>query len=169
MKDYLIIFGAAVRPNGRPSAALRRRVDPAIRLARSDPNAMLLPTGGRGANGLSEAEMMRDLFLDAGIDAGRIVVETQGRDTLESVRKCHDILTKRGDCSRIICCTSSYHQPRCSLLLRLLRYKVVVPPVSGTLGRLSRATYVRMVLKEMFALPYDAAILLARRRGGRAK
>ena len=130
---------------------------------------MLVPTSGRGANGLSEAEMMRDLFLEAGIEADRIVMETQGRDTLESVRNCHDILSARGDYRRLICCTSSYHQPRCSLLLRLLGYKVVVPPVSGALGRLPRATYTRMVLKELVALPYDALLLLARRRGARAK
>lgn len=160
----MIIFGAAVRANGRPSAALRRRVDLAIRLARADPQVMIIPTGAVGHAGLAEAEVMKTLLVCAGIKQSRIVVETSGRDTLESVRLCHAILSNRGDCRSVICCTSSYHQPRCTLLLRLLGYRITIPKVSGSLGRLPRVTYTRLLMKEFVALPYDAAILLMKGR-----
>jgi len=94
----VIIFGATVRPDGRPSAALRRRVDSAVRWARGDREAMIIPTGGIGGEGPAEAEVMRGLLLDAGIESRRIVVESTSRDTLESIRTCHSILQQRGDC-----------------------------------------------------------------------
>lgn len=164
MKDYVIIFGAAVRPDGRPSAALRRRVDSAVRWARGDGDAMIIPTGGIGGEGPAEAEVMKGLLLDAGIDSRRIVVEPTGRDTLESIRLCHAILQQRGDCRTVVCCTSAYHQPRCAVLLRLLGYKVIMPRVANSLGRLQRRTYARLLLKEFVSLPYDAAILLVQGR-----
>jgi uncharacterized SAM-binding protein YcdF (DUF218 family) len=164
MKNYVLIFGAAVRSNGRPSAALRRRVDLALRCAANDPDAMIIPTGGVGGEGPAEAEVIKNLLVEAGIKPSRIIMELKGRDTLESIRLCHVILQERGDCQRVVCCTSSYHQPRCAFLLRLLGYRVDVPKVSGSLGRLSRIRHARLLLKEVVALPYDAVLLMAKRR-----
>lgn len=123
-----------------------------------------MPTGGVGREGPAEAEAMREILIGAGIAPDRVVAETRGRDTLESVRLCDAILRRRGDCGRIICCTSTYHQPRCALLFRLLGYAVVLPGMPSGWGRLSTAKYVRSVLKEVLATPYDAMLLLARRR-----
>jgi uncharacterized SAM-binding protein YcdF (DUF218 family) len=125
---------------------------------------MIIPTGAVGSVGPAEAEVMKTLLISSGTKPSRIIIETSGRDTLESVRLCHAILSDRGDCRSVICCTSSYHQPRCTLLLRLLGYRVIVPIVSGSLGRLPRVTYTRLLMKEVVALPYDAAILLMKRR-----
>ena len=165
-RPYIIVFGAAVRANGRPSLALRRRIDAAVRWADEHPEAMVMPTGGVGAAGPPEAQVMRDALVEAGIAHHRIVMESCGRDTLEQIRLCHALLAERGDCERILCCTSAYHQPRCALLLRLLGYKVATPKMTASHGRLSRKTYVRMVLKEVVALPYDATLLLMRRPVG---
>ena len=162
-RDYIIVFGAAVRANGRPSLALRRRIDAAVRLANEHPDAMIMPTGGVGAHDPAEAVVIRRTLIEAGISPARIVMETRGRDTLEQIRLCHKLLVERGDCAHIICCTSAYHQPRCALLLRLLGHQVVTPKMTASLGRVSRKTYAKLLLKEVVALPYDAALLLARR------
>jgi uncharacterized SAM-binding protein YcdF (DUF218 family) len=98
----------------------------------------------------------------------RIVSEIRARDTLESVFLCDAVLRERGDCRRVICCTSGFHQPRCALLLRLLGYEVVLPPVPSGWGRLSSFHYARLILKEVAATPYDALLLLGRRALGRA-
>ena len=103
---------------------------------------------------------MRRALIDAGVAASRIVIERHGRDTLESVRLCHQLLQERGDCRRIVCCTSTYHQPRCVLLFRLLGYSVVVPRVPNTMGRMSRTTYGKLVVRELAATPYDGLLLL---------
>lgn len=106
--------------------------------------------------------MVERELLAAGVDPARIVIEPTGRDTLESVRRCDCILRQRGDCARVIVCTSSYHQPRCALLFRLLGFQVALAPVPGDLARFSIAGYARAVAKEALAAPYDSALLLLR-------
>ncbi|MBA3896323.1 MAG: YdcF family protein [Sphingomonadaceae bacterium] len=163
MRNYVIVFGAAVRPGGSPSAALQHRIDGAVAWARRDPEAIVIPTGGVGDEGPAEADVMRRCLIAAGIATHRIVVERLARDTLESVRLCDAILRERGDCRIVVCCTSGYRQPRCALLLRLLGYKVVVPGLPERAGSLSSVAQARLILKEFVATPYDVALLLARR------
>ena len=163
MRDYIIVFGAAVRPNGRPSLALRRRIAGAAAWAREQPSAMIMPTGGAGTHGPADAAVMKRALVEAGIPARRIVPECEGRDTLESIRLCDRLLRKRGDCERVVVCTSRYHQPRCALLFRLLGYRVVSARMATGRGHLRRRTYGRMLAREALALPYDAMLLLARR------
>jgi uncharacterized SAM-binding protein YcdF (DUF218 family) len=164
MPDYAIIFGAGVWPDGAPSLTLRHRIDGALAWARANPESTLMPTGGIGRYGPAEALVMRGCLVEAGIDPDRIVAETKGRDTLESVRLCDALLRARGDCRRLAVCTSPYHQRRCALLLRLLGYDVVIPPMPNAWGHLSRFQYARILLKELAATPYDAVLLKTRRR-----
>jgi uncharacterized SAM-binding protein YcdF (DUF218 family) len=169
VRDYVIVFGAAVRADGRPSGSLRHRIEGALAWGRRQEEALFIPTGGIGRTGPAEAKVIQDALVEGGIAPGRIIPELHGRDTLESVRLCDAMLRKRGDCRRIICCTSAYHQPRCRLLFRLLGYKVVAPRMPAEWGRLSKGTYLRLVLKEVIATPYDALLLLARPRRNRGQ
>src|SRR5947209_18245397 len=91
-------------------------------------------------------------------------MELNGRDTLESVQFCHKLIQRRGDCERIVCCTSRYHQPRCALLLMLLGYTVVLPKIRMTRGRLSSFELVRLFVRELVALPYDSFLLFVAKR-----
>ena len=165
-RDYLLVFGAAVRRDGRPSLALRHRIEGALAWWRRHPGAMIVATGGVGRHGRAEAAVIAERLREAGVGGDRIVVEPCGRDTLESVRFCDRILRARGDCARIICCTSTFHQPRCALLLRLLGYRVVVPPMPHARAKLGRYRHARLVAKEVVATPYDALLHLARRALG---
>ena len=164
MKDYAIIFGAAVREDGQLSPTLNRRVHGALAWAQGHPDGLLIPTGGIGPSGLTEAEAMQRDLLIAGIAPERIIPETQGHDTLESVRLCDAILRKRGDCRSVAICTSPFHQPRCALLFRLLGYRVESPLMPSDRGRVLMRKYARYVLKEIFATPYDALLLLLQQR-----
>jgi uncharacterized SAM-binding protein YcdF (DUF218 family) len=168
MRDYIIVFGAAVRANGKPSLVLRRRIDRAAAWARAHPDAMIMPTGGTGEHGPAEAAVMKQALVQAGIAARRIVPECEGRDTLESIRLCDRLLRERGDCARVVVCTSRYHQPRCALLFRLLGWTALAPKSGRSTGRLSRRTHGRMIAREVLALPYDAILLLAHRPFKRA-
>lgn len=161
-RDYVIVFGAAVRPNGRPSAALRRRIESAAVWAQAHPNSIVIPTGATRAHGPPEAKVVKAALMDRGVSGRRIIMELKGRDTLESVRYCHALMKLRGDCGRVVCCTSRYHQPRCALLLRMLGYEVILPRMRTTRGRLSLLGLARLFARELLALPYDAALLLAR-------
>lgn len=160
-RDYVIVFGAAVRPNGRPSAALRRRINIAAVWAEKHPASIIMPTGGLGDHGPAEAKVVKEALIAQGVSSSRIVMEREGRDTLESIRLCHKLIKRRGDCERIVCCTSRYHQPRCAVLLRLLGYRVVLPKIPIRRGRLSRLGLARLFAREIAALPYDTLLLLA--------
>jgi uncharacterized SAM-binding protein YcdF (DUF218 family) len=166
---YFIIFGAAVRDDGRPSGTLRRRVESALRAGRGEANPIFVPTGGAGKNGFVEAEAMRDLLRAAGAPAADILLEPNARDTLESVRFVDALLRTQGCVERVVPCTSRYHLPRCWLLLRLAGWPVRLAPMQGDLGRLPARRLARFWLKELVATPYDAALLLAWRMFRRRK
>src|SRR6476646_6530198 len=91
-RDYVLVFGAAVRRNGRPSAALRGRIDSAAAWAKANPSSIVVPTGAVGENGPAEAKVIKRALIDSGVPARRIIMELKGRDTLESVRYCHRLM-----------------------------------------------------------------------------
>jgi uncharacterized SAM-binding protein YcdF (DUF218 family) len=165
--DYVLIFGAAVRPDGRPSRVLAHRIAAAVQWGRERGGVMYLATGGKGRHGPPEAQVVRRELVAAGVDPAHILVEDAARDTLESVRFCDRILRDRGDCRRVVVCTSTYHQLRCALLLRILGYRVATPRVPNGWGRLTVRRYALALLKEIVATPYDASLLVARTAGAR--
>ena len=88
----MVIFGAAVRPDGRPSTALRLRVEAAARFGEAlrarGQNPFYVPTGGVGRFGPSEAAVMSELLRSLGVCAGRIVTEETATNTISSARAC---------------------------------------------------------------------------------
>lgn len=161
----IIIFGAAVRPDGSASPALRRRVEAAAGFGAKLPAPLYVPTGAQGKFGPAECAVMAALLREHGVPAGRILEESTGTDTLSSVLACAALLRARGHAGPVFAATSGYHLPRCLLLLRLagLPAHPVPPPEADP--SLPRRWYWR--LREAPALPYDAALLLAARLRGR--
>ena len=163
----IIIFGAAVRPDGTPSRALRDRVEAALRLGARLDDPLYMPTGGIGRHGPAEAEVMAALLRDNGILRERIQPEPTARNTLGSVRACAALLP--GFQGRVYAATSAYHLPRCVLLLRMagLRALPCPPPRTVAAGALKRRWWWR--LREVPAVPVDAAILAWLRLRGRLR
>lgn len=154
----IIIFGAAVRPDGHPSATLRERIDAAARFGATQPDPVFIPTGGQGRFGDSEAAVMRDRLLDHGVPAERIILEDTATDTLSSVRAVRRLLRAHGLRGEVHVTSSGYHQPRCMALLWLAGIKVRrAPPPPAPPGR----WYWR--LREVPALPYDAILVIGLR------
>jgi uncharacterized SAM-binding protein YcdF (DUF218 family) len=163
MASYLIIFGAAVRADGTPSGSLLRRVEGALAAAPSYPEPRFLVTGGLGRHGPAEAIVMRDLLMAKGVASKNILLETQAKDTLESIRFCGIILASLSDVALLVPCTSRYHLPRCAILLRLLGYPVARPHMPADRPHLGTRKWLSYALKEFLALPYDVMLLLAHR------
>lgn len=160
MATYLVIFGAAVRPDGRPSGVLRRRIEGALAAAEGLSDPWFLPTGGLGREGHVEAEVMARHLVAGGAPADRILVEGRAMDTLQSVRLCHDILGARGDVGEVVVCTSRFHQPRCATLFSMLGYRVRRPIMPLDRRHLGPAAWAAYVGKEFFSTPYDCMLLL---------
>ena len=167
MAACLVIFGAAVRADGSASGSLRRRCEQAARTGLAIEGALFLATGGVGRFGPAEALVMRDILVEQGVAPPRILVETLARDTLESIRLCSRILRARPEIDEVIACSSSYHNPRCVALFRLAGFRCRAEPVPSDRSHLGSAKWLRYVLKECLALPWDATLLLALKMAGR--
>jgi len=162
----IIIFGAAVRPDGLPSGALQRRVEAALACGERLPGTLYVPTGARGRFGDAECSVMAALLVTRGVPRTRILEEPTGTDTLSSVIACARLLRRHGHAGPVLAASSGYHLPRCVLLLRLagLPARAVRPVGPAATGWRQRWWW---RLREMPALPYDAALMLWHRARGR--
>jgi uncharacterized SAM-binding protein YcdF (DUF218 family) len=151
----IIIFGAAVRPDGRPSQTLRYRVEAAARFGRRFSRPQFIPTGAKGLHGDAEAAVMARLLIDAGFPPETIHEERTATDTLSSVRAVARMIRGR---SPVYACTSAYHLPRCLLRLAGIRARVCPPPPVPAATSQWLRWYWR--LRETPALPYDVLLML---------
>ena len=159
----IVIFGAAVRPGGRPSAMLHRRVEAAAAFGAQYNAPVFVPTGGLGRHGPSEASVMQALLVECGMVAERILLEETGTDTLSSARAVARLLRADGPAAPVFAASSAFHLPRCVLLLRLfgLAARPAGPPYVAAGSRwMTRAWW---WLREAAALPYDLMLALVER------
>jgi vancomycin permeability regulator SanA len=159
----IIIFGAAVRPDGTPSQTLRQRVDAAARFGARFARPLFIPTGAKGRHGDAEASVMARQLIDAGYPAETIHEETTGTDTLSSVRAAGRLVRGKPP---VYACTSAYHLPRCLVLLRLAGIKARGCPPPSVPAATSRYQRWYWRLREIPALPYDALLILWLRATG---
>ncbi len=88
----IVVLGAA-QFNGRPSAVLRARLEHAIDLYEAGLAPYLVVTGGKAeGDRTTEAATSRAFAMERGVPASAILVEDQGRTTLESLRSVARIL-----------------------------------------------------------------------------
>jgi len=118
----IVVLGARVRPDGRPSAALERRMRVAISLYRAGAAPRLVLSGG-GRQAVPEAEAMRDLALAAGVPASALIIEPRSRTTLENASETAKLLPNGHDA--VVLVTDSYHALRARLLFRIAGLTVV--------------------------------------------
>ena len=100
-------------------------------LTRRFPGAILVYTGGSNAlvdTVEGEAQDARRLWMDLGIDPGRIRIEDASRNTEENARLTRDLLHP-GAGQRWLLVTSAYHMPRSVGLFRAAGFDVVPVPV----------------------------------------
>ncbi|HHP7234453.1 MAG TPA: YdcF family protein [Desulfobacterales bacterium] len=162
----VVVLGAGVRPGGRPSQTLQRRVLHGIRCFREHNAAALIFTGGRGRHPPSEARVMQAVACSHGIDPGQMVLEESSRSTLDSAEACADIIRSAGWRQAWIV-TDRYHLPRSLFLFQCfgIRAQGSAPAVSATA---SGGWHWRwMILRECLAVPWNLLRLvprIARRR-----
>jgi hypothetical protein len=84
--ELAVVLGGGLTPEGVPLPSTRARAHRAAQLARERPELALICSGDRqpGApeDAPSEAAQLRDLIVNFGIAADRIVLEDESRDTL---------------------------------------------------------------------------------------
>ncbi len=158
----ILIFGAAVLPNGTPSTTLRRRVEAALACAKAHYDARFVPTGAAGRHGPSEARVMARLLMESGVPSDRILLEETGTDTWSSVRAIYRLSREKLLSEHVMVATSAYHLPRCLTLLCLVG--IAARPCRPRAEHLGSLWW---WLREVPALPYDSALALWARLTGR--
>ncbi len=156
MAWVIVIFGAAVWPDGGPSPALRRRVAYGRQAASDDPAAVIFCSGGVGRHGPSEAGLMARLLMEAGVDPARIALDEQSRDTMENVAAAAAFIRAEGLEGAVVC-SDGYHLPRIRMLFRAAGVVSRAGPVDHG-GAGPRGHRLRMVAREGLAYPYDWAL-----------
>ena len=162
-RPAIVIFGAAVRPDGRPSPSLLRRIGYGLKAAQVHPDAPIFCSGGIGRAGPSEASIMARVLRGQGMAADRLVLDETSLDTLQSVVAAARFVRRSGR-DGVIVCSDSYHQPRIRLMLGVLGVAAEAGPTAPGLAGARLTTWLRMHLREALAIPYDVGIVIARRR-----
>lgn len=119
----IVVLGARVRPDGRPSAALERRVRLAVALYLAGWAPLLVLSGG-GRQNVSEAEVMRRLALDAAVPAAALLMEPCSRTTLENATETAKLLAARTPAT-VVLVTDGYHALRARLMFRMAGLRVI--------------------------------------------
>ncbi len=156
--DCAVVLGAGVRADGTPSLALADRVDEAIRLHRRGLVGAIVMTGGVDPrHGRSEARVMADRAIAAGVPADAIILDEAGVNTRASARNVARLMAEH-DLETAIAVTHWYHGPRTALLMRRRGVATVTVPARMT-RRLALEPW--FVTRELAALWKDLLLGLA--------
>ena len=123
-KDYIVILGCRIRPDGTLYPLIRARVDRAVRfaqeqLAHTGKRAVLVPSGGKGADEpMAEAEAMAAYMRENGVPEEDILIENRSGTTLENMRFSKELIEKQGKGCKAAFATSSYHVFRGGILAK---------------------------------------------------
>jgi uncharacterized SAM-binding protein YcdF (DUF218 family) len=112
----IVVLGARVFADGRPSRAMQRRMKVAIDLYRTGAAPVLLLSGG--GEPVAEAEVMRQIALAAGIAESALLVESASRNTLENAMHAAALLAAH-QVAAVVLVTDRWHAFRARLLFRL--------------------------------------------------
>jgi vancomycin permeability regulator SanA len=163
MPACYVIFGARLRPDGTAGPALERRIAGALAAAQGQPDARFLVTGAQPQAGRTEADVMRQLLRAAGIADDRILVEDAAPNTRASALLCAAILHAQAELRPVLICSDRFHQPRCAMLLRQCGIAAHAAPMPDERRAMRTHVWLFYRVRELAAIPYDAARLALRR------
>ena len=121
-KDYVLVLGCRIRPDGTLYPLIRGRVDRAITFVNAQykatgKRAVLVPSGGKGQDEpLTEGEAMARYMREKGVADEYILPETQSRTTRENLQFSRRLIEQRGSAARAAFSSSSYHVYRSGIL-----------------------------------------------------
>jgi vancomycin permeability regulator SanA len=129
--DVVVVFGARVYADGRPSQALADRVRTGCSLYREGLVHKVILSGGPGDGDVHETEGMRRMALRLGVRAEDILVDEQGLNTQATVENtCETFNTHR--LPRVIAVSHFYHLPRVKMAYQRHGREVYTVPAHET-------------------------------------
>ena len=113
--DVIVVLGARVAAGGRASPAMARRVRRGVALFHEGAAPRLLLSGGTGPP--TEAAVMRELALAAGVPDERLLLEERSRTTWENARFSARLMAEEG-LEGALLVSDRLHLPRALLSFR---------------------------------------------------
>ena len=111
-KNIIVVLGAAVWSDNKPSPSLSSRVDEAIKLYNDGYGGKIILTGSNAPGEMSEAEVAYNYAKSRGMDMNNVEYETITTSTIEQVNFIKRNLLQRSDIADIIVVSDSYHLMR---------------------------------------------------------
>lgn len=121
-KDYLLILGCYVKPDGTPGNILKGRIDRAIEFRQmqaeqTGKDLVLVPSGGQGSDEvISEAEAMKKYLIRCGVDEKDILTESRSVNTRENIKFSDALIRERTKRAKVAFATTSYHVFRAGVI-----------------------------------------------------
>lgn len=126
----IVVLGAA-QYDCDPSPVLRQRLDHALDLYRADTAPVIVVTGGKQAGDrCTEAAAGAGYLRGEGVPDDALLLETQGRNSWESLAASAHILNER-DMTEVVLVTDGYHALRVRAIADELGLDAVVSPTGG--------------------------------------
>jgi uncharacterized SAM-binding protein YcdF (DUF218 family) len=160
--EAALVLGFALAPDGSAQPQLMGRMEHAIDLYKRGTVHHLVLSGGQEQGGHTEAGVMRDLALAAGVPADALVLDEAARSTIENFACARPLLDRLGG-ERVVLVTEPWHMTRAMLLARRHGIAVVASPASSEVWRSPRragywlfrdaVAYLRERARDPFAVP----------------
>ena len=103
--DCILILGALVSDDGRPSAMLRDRLDRGIELYFSGASSKILVSGDHGRDDYDEVNAMKDYCVSRGVPSEDVFMDHAGFCTYDSVVRAKKVF----GCESVMIVTQTYH------------------------------------------------------------
>ncbi|MCL2787054.1 MAG: YdcF family protein [Micrococcales bacterium] len=103
--DAILVLGAGITPDGKPSVTLTNRLATAVELYQAGLAPVVLLTGDNSRLDYNEVEVMRQYMVDAGVPAGDVYRDFAGFSTWESIYRAREVFQAR----RLVIVTQRYH------------------------------------------------------------
>jgi len=113
-KPVVLVLGAQVYRDGRPSAFLAARLDLGLQLYEAGKARAILVSGDHGQAEYNEVDPMREYLVDAGVPAEHVVGDFAGFDTRDSCVRAKEVF----GVSELIVVTQTFHLDRAIALCR---------------------------------------------------
>ena len=130
-KDFLIVLGCGLKPDGTPTPLLRGRLDRALAFseqqkAETGKEPVFVTSGGKGSDEpVSESEAMARYLLDHGVPEARILREDRSTNTFENMQFSKEKIWAIDPEAKIAFSTTNFHVFRSGLFARRVKMRAV--------------------------------------------
>ncbi len=128
----VIVPGAQIHGD-RPSLMLSHRLKAAAKFLEKHPDAMCVVSGGQGEDEpATEASVMANYLIAAGIEKSRVFLEDRSTNTMENMRFTAEVIARNGLPEQVVIATQEFHQFRCAAYARAAQLEPVGTATCGT-------------------------------------